>query len=489
MLFNSYIYILLFLPLTVGLFFIFNQSVSPKAGRLFLLFASLFFYAYWNPIYLLLILASMSVSFSVRDYLIRSFDGEPKRGIRKPILLLGVCYNVGILVYFKYADFLIDNTNFVLGTQINLLNIILPLGISFFTFQKIADMTDCYFGKIKDRDLINYCTFVTFFPQLIAGPIVHFKDIIPQLNDPHNKSFNWDNCAKGAFIFTLGLFKKVCIADSLAPMVSAGFDKAIELNFLEAWIASLAYTFQLYFDFSGYSEMALGSALFFNIHLVLNFNSPYKAKSIQEFWKRWHISLSVWLRDYIYIPLGGSYHSLAGTVSNLFITFLIGGFWHGAKWTFVLWGIIHGVGVVIHRIWTKAGVKIPAPVAWAMTFLYVHFAWVFFRANSMKDAFKVFRGMFGLSGFEVPGTLAILAKFLPFVQVSDYWVEQIGMLDSKILLLSYTALLAICVFAKNTPELARDVKYDLRLGILTGCLFMFAFSFLSRNSEFLYFQF
>ncbi len=274
------------------------------------------------------------------------------------MLIVGILGNLLLLGYFKYADFFISNFNVAVGSNISLLHITLPLAISFFTFQQIAYLVDSYKGKVRKHNFISYTAFVTFFPQLIAGPIVHHSEMMPQFENIKNKIINKNNIAKGFFIFSLGLFKKVIIADTFAIWTKSGFDTSLTLNFLEGWATSLSYTFQLYYDFSGYTDMAIGAALFFNIHLPINFNSPYKATDIQDFWRRWHITLSRFLRDYVYIPLGGNRKGNYRTYLNLFLTFLVGGIWHGAGWTFIFWGFLHGVAIVVNRLWKNWGFKV-----------------------------------------------------------------------------------------------------------------------------------
>jgi len=307
---------------------------------------------------------------------------------------LGIITNLSLLGYFKYADFFIDNINTLTQSNIPLLSLALPLAISFFTFQQIAYLIDSYRGETKEYDFLNYALFVTFFPQLIAGPIVHHREMMPQFFSKWNLVKQYKNIALGMFVFAIGFFKKVVIADTFSVWATNGFDKAETLNFIEGWATSFSYTFQLYFDFSGYTDMAIGIALFFNIKLPNNFNSPYKALSIQDFWRRWHITLSNFLRDYIYIPLGGNRKGEFRTYSNLMITFLLGGLWHGAGWTFIFWGFLHGGALVIHRLWRKLNIKMNTLLAWFVTFNFINFTWVFFRAKEWDDALKVLKGMF-----------------------------------------------------------------------------------------------
>jgi len=380
MLFNSYIYIFLFLPAVVVGYFLVNRLSLPYAGKLFLIAASLFFYSWWNIKYLPLIFISVVFNYFTGKWI--SLQASSHSALRRKILLVfGISANLALLGFYKYADFFIANINMISGKQLTLLNIALPLAISFFTFQQIAYLVDSFRGEVKTYGLLNYSIFVTFFPQLIAGPIVHHKEMSGQFESNENRQVNWENVYAGLVIFSMGLFKKVFVADTFALWATAGFDQAASLNFVEAWITSLSFTLQIYFDFSGYTDMAMGSARFFNIRLPENFNSPYKAINIQDFWRRWHMTLSRWLRDYLFIPLGGSRCSELKIYRNLMITFILGGLWHGAGWTFVIWGVMHGAGSAVHRIWRHFGIEIPKLIAWAMTFLFINVTWVFFSGT------------------------------------------------------------------------------------------------------------
>jgi len=346
MLFSTYEFIFLFLPVTFFGYFYLNKKRLTTASKAWLVVTSLFFYSWWNVAYLPLILVSMLFNYVVGSSLSEGGQSK-KRPPRKLILTFGIISNVALLAYFKYADFLIENLNYIPDVQVDALNLALPLAISFFTFQQIAYLVDSYKLETKEYDFLNYAVFVSFFPQLIAGPIVHHKEMMPQFDNNRSKIINYQNVLMGLFIFSIGLFKKVVIADSLAVWVSSGFDVATTLNFFEAWAVSLSYTFQLYFDFSGYVDMAIGLGLLFNIKLPINFNSPYKATNIQDFWRRWHMTLSRFLRDYVYIPLGGNRVGPFRVYFNLLATFVIGGIWHGAGWTFIFWGFLHGMALVI----------------------------------------------------------------------------------------------------------------------------------------------
>ncbi len=304
MLFNSYTYIFYFLPAVFVIYFYLNKKRLTTASKGFLFVASMLFYCWWKLEYLPLILGSILFNFILGISLAK--QSEHGKISRKSLLIIGITANVTLLGFYKYTDFLIGNVNFAFAQEIPLLDLTLPLAISFFTFQQIAYLVDSYRGETEDHDFLHYAVFVTFFPQLIAGPIVHHKEMMPQFDNIRNKVLQSKNISKGLFIFTAGLFKKVVIADTFAIWATNGFDLAVTLNFIDAWVTSLSYSLQLYYDFSGYTDMAIGAALFFNIKIPINFNSPYRALDIQDFWRRWHITLSRFLRDYVYIPLGGN---------------------------------------------------------------------------------------------------------------------------------------------------------------------------------------
>lgn len=484
MLFNSYIFIFAFLPVTFFVYFFLNKRRLTELAKAFLVFASLFFYSWWNALYLPLILSSMLINFALGKQL--STKAPKLQGTRKGVLIFGIIFNVALLGYFKYTDFFIENFNFAFNTQIELLKLALPLAISFFTFQQIAYLVDSYRRETKEYDFLTYALFVSFFPQLIAGPIVHHAEMMPQFARLKNRLINYTNILMGLFIFSIGLFKKVVIADSFAIWVRQGFDTMPALELITGWCTSLAYTFQLYFDFSGYCDMAIGAALLFNIKLPINFNSPYKSLDIQDFWRRWHITLGRFLRDYVYIPLGGSragnsrFSNLFLTCSNLFITFLIGGIWHGAGWTFVIWGALHGLALVIHRLWQSVGIKLPKILAWFITFNFVNFAWVFFRANSVDDALKVIRAMLGLEG----------KNYELFKQMRSAFKTEALYNGSNTFLILLAFAFIITLACKNSQQIIKD-KETIAWTICFCVIFMLSIFFMSisKYSEFIYFNF
>lgn len=486
MLFNSYEFIFAFLPLVFVIYFYLMHKRLVVGAKAFLVFASLFFYSWWNILYLPIILSSVLFNYVIGNIL--STKEFNKSFSKKSVLIFGILVNLSLLGYFKYADFFIDNFNIISGSSINLLHLALPLALSFVTFQQIAFLVDSYKGYTKENDFINYSLFITFFPQLIAGPIVHHKEMMPQFASKYNFVKNYRNIALGLFIFSIGLFKKVVIADTFAVWANAGFDTATTLNLIEAWATSLSYTFQLYFDFSGYTDMAIGLALLFNIKLPINFNSPYKALSIQDFWRRWHITLSRFLRDYVYIPLGGNRKGSFRTYSNLIATFVIGGLWHGAGWTFIFWGLLHGVALAIHRVWQSLGYRMNTIIAWFITFNFVNIAWVFFRAKSWDDAIKVLSSMFSLDNVVLP------EKYFKFISEYNNIYFTFGDVYDNILGKNNTTVFIIAgflitLFFKNSIEKRDAFKANyFNLCICFG-LMLYSIFQLNKISEFLYFNF
>ena len=394
MLFNSYLFIFLFLPIALIGYFALGR-LGNLAPVMWLALASLVFYSVSNWQFVLLLLASVAFNYGIGLLLI---SGRLRPLPRFAVLTIGVAGDLLVLGYFKYAGFLAANLNAIFSTGFTV-NILLPVGISFYTFTQIAFLVDAYRGKVARYRLPDYVLFVTYFPHLIAGPILHHKDMIPQFERAAAKRPDAHMILCGLIIFAIGLFKKTCLADGIQPLVTLAFGPNAP-SFDQAWIGALAYTFQLYFDFSGYSDMAIGISLMFGIFLPLNFNSPYKAMSIIDFWRRWHMTLSQFLRDYLYIPLGGNRRGRILRYANLMITMVLGGLWHGAAWTFVAWGALHGAYLCINHAWNNYGPAV-APrfarlaniAAFIVTFLSVVVAWVFFRADSMSSAIYVLSKM------------------------------------------------------------------------------------------------
>ncbi|WP_242161892.1 MBOAT family protein [Bacillus cereus group sp. BfR-BA-01522] len=485
MLFNSFEFIFLFLPIAFLLYFLLNRFGYVTLAKVWLVLASLFFYSYWNVKYLPLMLVSLIVNYFIGMHLVQHRS--------KVLLTVGLLFNIGMLSYFKYYDFFLENVNELFGTHFTLLSLTLPLAISFYTFQKIAFLVDTYHGETEACHFLDYALFITFFPQLIAGPIVHHAQIMPQFMDREKKRWQSKYLVLGIFVFAIGIFKKVGIADVLSPLVREGFDVQPSLTFVEAWLSSLAFTFQLYFDFSGYSDMAIGIALLFNITLPQNFNSPYKAVNIQDFWHRWHMTLSQFLTKYVYISLGGNRKGVTRTYVNIMIVFLISGLWHGAGWTFIFWGFLHGAASVIHRLWRKMGGCMPPWAGWLITFLFINITWVFFRATSWHDAIKVLKGMIGLNGFELANSVFpafILQKMQFLAQYSISFTEsyQVSQLDRTMVVYILGAL-CISFFLKNSIQLRDTFRPHIWNAVFTAILLVYSVLHLTSISEFLYFNF
>ncbi len=532
MLFNSYTFIFLFLPLTALVCFILGHRGLYRLATVWLVLASLFFYGWWNPDYLALIILSILFNFSLGLILAKQArDGAPLIA-RRLTLTLGLAANLATLGYFKYANFFTDNINLALGTDYHLDTIILPLAISFFTFQQITYLVDSYQGKTREYDFVNYCLFISFFPQLIAGPIVHHAEMMPQFEKNRLRGLKSRDFAIGLTIFAIGLTKKAVFADGIAVYATPVFEAADagqHVSFFEAWGGALSYTCQLYFDFSGYSDMAIGAARVFGIRLPLNFHSPYKAPNIIDFWRRWHMTLSRFLKDYVYIPLGGNRKGRTRRHLNLLATMLIGGLWHGASWSFVAWGGLHGAYLMVNHLWHHLAHRF-APLgrladAWLwhrvshlVTFLAVVVGWVFFRATTFDGALSILQGMVGFHGLVLPSAIGTVlgeermvleafgVSFQPggggrFVST---WLWIAGLLavaflapNSQQILRRYAPALNAEAVMKNDPPARRFAVSSGRLvwrpnrayAVVTGVLIALGVLALPQVSEFLYFQF
>ncbi len=389
MLFSSQPFLLLFLPLALLAYYAVADSY--RARLAVLVVSSLAFYAWWDVRFLPLLMVATLVTWGCAQAYVRC-------GRRNSLIVAGIAFNLSLLGFFKYFNFFAESLLSLAGVGFQPWHIILPLGISFFTFQKISYLMDLRRGSAPAYPLLEYTVFVAFFPQLIAGPIVRHNELIPQFAASPRRAGIAELAARGLVLFVLGLVKKVFFADELAPLANAGFDAAAAgtaLGTMEAWLAALAYSLQLYFDFSAYSDMALGLAAMFGLTLPINFDSPYRAASIREFWRRWHMTLSRFLRDYLYIPLGGSRGGLARTCATVMATMVLCGLWHGAGWTFVAWGALHGLAICASRLWARTRIPLPPPLGWALTMLFVVVGWVLFRAESFDAARVVLAAMFG----------------------------------------------------------------------------------------------
>jgi D-alanyl-lipoteichoic acid acyltransferase DltB (MBOAT superfamily) len=489
MLSNSYSFIFIFLPLVATVYFLLHRYFAVKWPRLFLLLASLCFMSFWNVYFALVLICSVLFNYAGGSAL--SISTERGGRNKKLIFIAAIAANILFLGFFKYSNFFLDNVNAVSAAQIRLLNILLPIGISFYTFMQIAWLTDVYRQGGYRYDFVSYCLYVTFFPYVISGPIVYHKEIIPQLESKQAQKFNIDNLCRGIFIFSIGLFKKTAIADTLAIIANGGFNASSALSFTEAWLTSLSFTMQLYFDFSGYTDMAIGAALIFNINIPANFNSPYKSLDIREFWHRWHITFSRFLRDYIYIPLGGNRSGEIRTLINLMLTFLIGGLWHGAAWTFVFWGFLHGSALVVHRLWIKTGLHLNKVLAWLLTFNFVNITWIFFRAKSWNDALNVLKGMAGINGIFVSPNLADNHFWQELTVVGIRFGEWRDNLPETVTIVYFLCIVLIpfVLLAKNSNQLLEKFSPNWENAMAISVLMACGLLLLNQATVFLYFKF
>jgi alginate O-acetyltransferase complex protein AlgI len=520
MLFNSYEFIFVFLPLVFGGFFVCG-TFSRRLAALWLAVASLAFYGWWNPRFVGLIMASIAFNYVMA----RAIAGRRGRNGGRALLIVGIAANLGLLGVYKYTDFVLGASNAFLGTAVPMFEIVLPLGISFFTFTQIAFLVDVHRALAEEYDPVHYVLFVTYFPHLIAGPLLHHKEMMPQFNRMETYRVHAENVAIGLTVFTVGLAKKVLLADNFARFAEPVFNVAhngAELRLAAAWTGALAYTLQLYFDFSGYSDMAIGMSRMFGIQLPQNFFSPYKAWNIIEFWRRWHMTLSRFLRDYLYFPLGGNRSGVLRRYSNLMITMLLGGLWHGANWTFVIWGGFHGFLLVLNHAWhglkPRFGVlpKLPFGMGRKLsvlaTFLAVVAGWVVFRSPDLGTARSIFGAMVGLHGISLPERLA---SFFGGVGVHSGGIVFDGLFDEvpaiRLLGGQFVCLavigLVIVWGCPNVPQwLGESADTDVKNGkrrwfpfmqwsptsfaaAAVGMLLALSLMQLSKVAEFLYFQF
>ncbi|MDH5636905.1 MAG: MBOAT family protein [Nitrospinota bacterium] len=492
MLFTSYGYIFLFIPVTFVGYFGLNYLKLTRLAKVWLGLTSLFFYGYWNPDYLLLLMGSIVFNY-LSAIMISYHRGRGATSHQTASLLFSVTANLGLLGYFKYYDFFVSSINTAFASDMELLHIVLPLGISFFTFTQIAFLVDTSRGRASEYSFDNYMLFVTFFPHLLAGPIIHHKEMMPQFDRLRNKFINHKHISKGIYLFFIGLAKKLVIADSIAVWANAGFDSGESLSFIQAWETSLAFSFQLYFDFSGYTDMALGVAMVFNIILPQNFNSPYKAADIQDFWRRWHMTLSRFLRDYVYIPLGGNRVGEAGVMANLVLTFVIGGLWHGAGWTFILWGLMHGVALVIHRIWKISGMEMNRYLGVFVTFMFVNAAWVLFRAPTFDTAIQVYSSMLGLNGFSAG--VAMPMGYLKTALINILSPMNMISVTMKFIWIPFCIYswipicMAVVFLMPNSTQMISKFNPGRRQLVFIGAVMAFLLLRLSTISEFIYYQF
>lgn len=512
MLFNSYGFIFLFLPISLLVYIALGRYGSHRVSLVWLIAASLFFYGWWNPAYLGLILGSMFFNYSIGLIL----SGKSASSNRKVMAGFGVAANLSLLAYYKYANFFVDHINIAFSANWNVEHIILPLAISFFTFQQITYLIDTYRGETREYNFLQYALFVSFFPQLIAGPIVHHREMMPQFSKLDKFSIKYEYIAVGLSIFFLGLFKKVVIADSLSPYAIETFSAVSYgslLSFFEAWKGVLAYTFQLYFDFSGYSDMAVGIAFLFGIRLPLNFNSPYKAVSIIDFWQHWHITLSRFLKAYLYIPLGGNRKGTRRRYMNLMITMLLGGLWHGAGWTFIIWGGLHGFYLIVNHAWrslkdtlhiSETASVYSRFISRLITFLAVAIAWVYFRADSLDAANLMVKSLLGYGGViwpeEARSQLGVFADIFSNWGMRYQFLKYFNGMD-HVLLMTILLLIVWClpnlhqIFYRfpaviDPPGSSRiSWQPSRKWGVFIIIVSVISILKLGQVSEFLYFQF
>lgn len=514
MLFNSYIFIFLFLPLALIGWFGLNKIEKYKLAQWFLVAMSLWFYGYFNPGYLVVILGSSLFNF-LFSAMVKQYEKKqaacfvldktgnhvataktPEASIAKRVLLIfGVAVNLGILGYFKYYDFFIENVNAALGTDFALHHILLPLGISFFTFQQVSFAIDRCRGTAPHYGVADYLCFVTFFPQLIAGPIVLHSELIPQFQDKEKRRFNINSFSQGIVYFTIGLAKKVLLADTLAKVVNFGFESVAGIDTITAIVIAVTFSFELYFDFSGYCDMAIGIGKMFGIEIPDNFDSPYKSASAKEFWRRWHMTLGRFFTTYVYFPLGGSRKGKVRTIINTMIVFTLSGLWHGANWTFVLWGFLHGVAVSINSLTEKKGqVKtgLKKLVCQVATFIFVMLAFVIFRSDNLATVAVYFERLFSFSHF---GSLYVLAEKISMSEI--YIVTKL--LDMKApellpkvnlgMLILVMVISVIVLAQKRTKQIVENCKWTTGFAIKMTLLFVWSVISLSGVSTFLYFNF
>ena len=484
MLFNSYLFILLFLPVFLMGYFLLGKSSKYEYSKIWLIAMSFLFYAYMHFEYALLLLGSILINYGIIRWM------EKQKKSRKWLLVLGIICNLFPLFICKYYNFFIDNINLVFKGKIPLIEFILPIGISFITFQQLSFLLDCYKDKKLRFSLIDYVAYISFFPKISSGPIVLFQEFLPQIQDTKAKRPRYDNLSKGIYQFAMGLAKKILLADTLAKLVAIGFADIGNLHTGSALIVMLSYSLQLYFDFSGYSDMAIGVALMLNIKLPDNFNSPYKSISVSDFWKRWHITLTRFFTKYVYIPLGGNRKGLKRTCINVMIVFLLSGLWHGANWTFILWGALHGILLVIERVSKRKIEKRPL-IGWIFTFVFVNAAWIIFRSNSLNEAFffisRIFKPGMGPAG---PALAAAINEMTEIRILSRFGLQFIVDRAEYLPMLLFVAVsFLITIMAKNSQEKTVEFKFGRRQMATTVLLLFWSIISLSGVSTFLYSNF
>ena len=509
MLFNSYLFIFIFFPLCVLGFYALAMWKSADAAKIWLIGFSLWFYGYFAPSYLVIMILSIAINYVLIVFLRRDLSPGP----HKAVYITGIILNLLLLGYFKYLDFVISNINFIFRTEIPLRGILLPLGISFFTFQQIGYITDVYRGEAPKEKFVDYALFVSFFPQLVAGPIVSGAEMMPQFKTIEGRRPDPERIGRGLTLFIFGLAKKILIADSFGRAVDAGYADVAVLGGLDSFLVMIWYTLQLYYDFSGYCDMARGLACMLGFDLPLNFDSPYKASNIVDFWRKWHMTLTRFFTKYVYIPLGGSRKSEVKTVINMLIVFFLSGLWHGAGWNFVLWGMLHGVAyAVVRTVIRRTSGKAPAEdsatysgeksklsrkvfgvISRILTFLYVGFAWVFFRAQDIPQALTLIKNMFTGTWKSVNYALADA-----FVQIDELWYvvkfsglpgRNFALAHNMVMIVFTLAVLVLTFAAPSADNVSRKVRPRPALAVGMGLIGIWCVLSLSEVSTFLYFNF
>lgn len=483
MLFNSHFFIFLFFPLSVIGYFTLQRFKKPQLAKYFLFLISLWFYAANDIRSLPVLILSILVNFYLGKQILKTETHK------KLLCVIGILLNLAVLGVFKYLNFFMENISFVFGQSYTPISLILPLGISFFTFQQISYLIDCKNNNADGYSISEYALFASFFPYVTSGPIAFHSEIIPQLRKEKNFKPSACNIARGLTAFAFGLFKKVVVADTLGAAVNAGWSNISSLNASSALVVILSYTLQLYFDFAGYSDMASGIALCFNINLPINFDSPYKARNISDFWKRWHMTMTRFFTRYLYIPLGGSRHGLKRTCLNTLIIFLVSGLWHGAAWTFIFWGFLHGIAMVISRlISAKTDKHLPYPLAWLLTFIYVNICWVFFRAPNIKSAFSLFSRLTSGFGFIIS---EISQSFLTTeVKIFRLFIPIDDSIFATLACVVFLVLACLgAIFPQNMQRKIQNFKPTTKLCYLTVFVLFWSIISLSGISTFLYFNF
>lgn len=487
MLFNSYVFILLFLPLFVIGYFFLRSIRNTKPSLSFVLVMSLIFYGYNSIRYVPIILCSI-----VFNYILsRVLNGHSESHKSRSVLFMGIGFNLLLIYYFKYHNFFCETFNSIFGTSIHLHKLLLPLGISFFTFQQISYLVDSYRGETSDYTFLEYAAFVSFFPQLVAGPIVLHDELITQFRDNSKWKVNWDSVADGAWRFSMGLFKKVLIADTFSKAVAWGYDPG-NMELLtsgDVFVIMLSYTFQIYFDFSGYSDMATGLAEMINIQLPINFDSPYQAFTIRDFWKRWHMTLTRFLTRYLYIPLGGDRKGKVRTYINMLVVFIASGIWHGANWTFILWGALHGCGCVLERLCKSITERAHAAIKWIITFMTVNVLWLLFRSESIAQWVALLRRLVRMENLNASDRLIeqfILPETEIILRLFQFtWIQEKIRGFVMLTIMGGAMLLCLCV---NNNYRMKICKKPITAVV---ALLAMAWSLicLSNESVFLYFNF